>query len=71
MATFNRIDKLRFVKVLRPHIGERDEYSMSAMKDEMAKLRNDIRHDQHRLLIWAMVIWSALVAAAVAIAQLF
>ena len=85
MSTFNRIDKLRFVKVLRPHIGEQDaeefsealqdELSPAATKDDLAKLRsdirNDIRHDQQTMLIWATVIWTALLGAAVAIAQLF
>ena len=81
MATFNRINRLRYFRVLRSHIGEEDaEAFTDALEDDLAPLattddlqtlRNDIRHDQQTMLIWVTGIWTALLAAAVAIAQLF
>ena len=39
MATFNRIDKLRFFRVLRPHIGEDDaEEFADALQEEFSPL---------------------------------
>lgn len=85
MATFNRIDKLRFVKVFRPHVGEQDaeefadalqdEFSPLATKSdlrtELDRLREQMQRDQQTMLIKATAIWAGLLAAAVAIAQLF
>ena len=85
MATFNRIDKLRFVKVFRPHVGEKDaeefanalqdEFSPLATKSdlrtELDRLREQMQRDQQTMLIKATAIWAGLLAAAVAIAQLF
>ena len=85
MATFNRINKLRFFQILRPHIGEtaaeefgdalQDEFSPLATKadlrTELDRLREQMQRDQQAMLIRATAIWAALLAAAVAIAQLF
>ena len=81
MATFNRIDKLRFVKVLRPHIGEQDAEEFSeALEDQFSPVatRADLlaleerlkRHIQQHLIL-ATTIWAGLLAIAVGIAQLF
>lgn len=85
MAAFNRINKLRFFQILRPHIGEeaaekfsnalQDELSPLATKTdlrtELDRLRKQMQSDQQAMLIRATAIWAALLAAAVAIAQLF
>ncbi len=85
MATFNRINRLRFFQILRPHIGEEassefgealeDEFSPLATKEDVTMLletlRADMKHDQQSMLLKATAIWTALLAAAVAIAQLF
>ena len=85
MATFNRINKLRFFQILRPHIGEeaaeqfgealQDEFSPLATKadlrTELDRLREQMQRDQQAMLIRATAIWAALLAAAVAIARLF
>ena len=85
MATFNRINRLRFFQILRPHIGEdaaeqfgealEEEFSPLATRADLNaatdSLRDAIRHDQQAMLLKATAIWAALLAAAVAIAQLF
>ena len=85
MATFNRINKLRFFQILRPHLGEeaaeqfsdalQDEFAPLATKadlrTELDRLRKQMQRDQQAMLIRATAIWAALLAAAVAIAQLF
>ena len=85
MATFNRINKLRFFRILRPGLGEEaaeqfgealeEEFSPLAtwvdLRAEIDSLRSAIRHDQQAMLLKATAIWAALLAAAVAIAQLF
>ncbi len=81
MATFNRIDKLRFVKVLRPHIGEpdaeefaealQDELSQVATKADLDELRELIRADTtlavNSMLFKFTTLWAALLTAAVLI----
>jgi plasmid stabilization system protein ParE len=81
MAAFNRINKLRFFQILRPHLGEEaaeqfsdaleDEFSPLATKSDLDRLRDSLRGDQQKFLLWATAAWAALLAAAVAIAQLF
>ncbi len=85
MAAFNRINKLRFFQILRPHIGEeaaeqfgdalQDEFSplstKADLRTELDRLREQMQRDQQAMLIRATAIWAALLAAAVAIAQLF
>ena len=85
MATFNRINRLRFFQILRPHIGEdaaeqfgealEEEFSPLAtradLKAAMDSLRESIKHDQQTMLLKATAIWAGLLAAAVAISQLF
>ena len=81
MAVFNRINKLRFFQILRPHLGEeaaeqfsdalQDAFSPLATKSDLDRLRDSLRGDQQRFLLLATAAWAALLAAAVAIAQLF
>lgn len=81
MATFNRIDKLRFVKVFGPHLGEQDaeevadalqdEFSPVATKADIAALRESIRADitvaVNSMLFKFTALWAALLAGAVLI----
>ena len=81
MATFNRINKLRFFQILCPHIGEEaaeqfgealeDEFSPLATRADLDAMFERLKRDQQAILIRATAIWTALLAAAVAIAQLF
>lgn len=81
MATFNRINKLRFFQILRPHLGEEaaaqfgdaleDEFSPLATRADLDAMFDRLKRDQQTMLIRVTTIWAALLAAAVAIAQLF
>ncbi|MCY3567234.1 MAG: hypothetical protein OXH38_01300 [Chloroflexi bacterium] len=79
MATFNRINRLRFFQIFRPHIGEedaeqfadalQDEFSPVATKDDFEALRAAIRADiteaVNSMLFKFTALWAALLAAAV------
>ena len=79
MATFNRINRLRFFQILRPHIGEdaaeefgealQDEFSPVATKSDLEALRESIRADTtlavNSMLFKFTALWAALLAAAV------
>ena len=76
MAAFNHINKLRFFQIfqiLRPQLGGafEDEQSSLTTKSDIERFREQVQRDQQTLVIRALTIWSVLVAAAVAIAQLF
>ncbi len=79
MATFNRINKLRFFQIFRPHIGEEDaeafadafqeELSPMATKTDLdalqAAIRADITEAVNSMLFKFTALWAALLAAAV------
>ncbi len=79
MATFNRINKLRFFQLLRTHIGDQDaegfadalqdEFSSVATKEDLDALRDAIRADitlaVNSMLFKFTALWAALLAAAV------
>lgn len=79
MATFNRINKLRFFRLLRTHVGEhdasefadalQDEFSPLATKSDLDALRESIRADINEavtsILFKFTAMWAALLAAAV------
>ena len=78
MATFNRINKLRFFQIFRPHIREedaeafadalQDEFSPVATKADLEALRKAIRADTteavNSMLFKFTALWAALLAAA-------
>ena len=79
MATFNRINNLRFLQLLRTHIGDQDaegfadalqdEFSSVATKEDLDALRDAIRADitlaVNSMLFKFTALWAALLAAAV------
>ena len=81
MAAFNRINKLRFFQILRPHLGEgaaeqfsdalQDEFAPLATKADLDALRESIRADitvaVNSMLFKFTALWAALLAAAVLI----
>lgn len=79
MATFNRINQLRFFQLLHTHIGDQDaegfadalqdEFSSVATKEDLDALRDAIRADitlaVNSMLFKFTALWAALLAAAV------
>ena len=79
MATYNRINKLRFFQLVRTHFGEQDaeefadalqdEFSPLATKSDLDALREAIRADINEavnsVLFKFTAMWAALLAAAV------
>jgi small basic protein len=84
MATFNRINKLRFFQLLGTHFGDQDakefadalqdELSPLATKADLDTLRDSIRADitvaVNSMLFKFTAMWAALLAAAVLLLRL-
>ena len=81
MTAVNRINRLRFFRILRPHFGEdtaeefadvlEDEFSPLARRSDLDALRDAIRADFNEavnsVLFKFTALWAALLAAAVVV----
>ena len=77
MAMQNRINRLRFVDILRPHVGAKsardfaealnDETGQLATKDDLAHQADKLRADMYRIALLSAAMWGSLLAIAVAI----
>jgi hypothetical protein len=77
MAMSNRVNRLRFVDILRPHIGDRsarefaealdDETARLATKDDLEHLGDKLRADIYRIAMISAALWGTFLTIAVAI----
>ena len=77
MAVTNRINRIRFVDILRAHIGDRsardfadalnDEIGQTATKSDLDQTADRLRADMYRIAMISAALWGSLLTIAVAI----
>ncbi len=77
MAMSNRINRLRFVDILRTHIGDRsardfvdaldNEAARLATEEDLEHVADKLRADMYRIAMISAAMWGSLLATAVAI----